>query len=279
MTLLFVDRDVPLSACTPWDGRVVVACVVHDTETTAVPFPKTGASWHWAIARDGTAYRDVSEEYCAHHVRAADRWAPPWLHPIPASVGVSNVNGCTIGVELVSHQQYRDAGMPYTDAQYATLRALCGELNGTYGDLPYVAHGELQLDRSDPVSLDWTRAGFGPRTAQGRYLLPAEEDDMALRDELTAMTKARDDLQGINKTLGEQLAYKDQLLQEANSQAGAQKQRADLLDGMVVSLQAQVESLGRQIDAAGHRSAREVVVVLDDGTSQRFAPTIANGGN
>lgn len=273
--LQFVDRNVPLDAATPWEQRVVVAVVLHDTEGFGVPFPQRGASWQWLIGRDGTLYRDVSEAYCAHHVRAADRWRPPWLRPIPAAVGVSDVNGCTIGVELVSHQTDRDAGEPYTAAQYATLRALCAALNGTYGDLPYVGHGELQADRSDPVALDWSRAGFGPRTAAGRYLLPAQEDDVSrttdenarLAQELDARTAERDQLNGVVAELGRQLAYKDELLQAANSRVGA------LEHDLVAPLQQQVDQLSRALDLAAHRNAREVLVTYDDGNAQRFAPT------
>lgn len=270
MTLQFTDRDIPMSACAPWAQRVVVAVVIHDTESIGLPFPRTGASWHWIIDRDGTCYRDVSEEYCAHHVREADRWKPSWIRSIPASVGVSDVNGCTIGVELVSHQQFRDAGEAYTAAQYTTLRVLCGELNGTYGDLPYVGHGELQLDRSDPVSLDWTRAGFGPRTAQGRYLLPAEEDDVTLREQLAAVTAERDGLNGVNTELQRQVGALREEIGTKNSQLGA------LTHDRIEPLEAQVRQLAAELEAAGHRSAREVVVVLDDGTSQRFTP--AQGG-
>lgn len=106
-----------------------------------------------------------------------------------------------------------------------------------------------------------------------QFLGLEDDDDVALRDELEATKAELANQQGINTTLGEQLAEKDRLLRAANSRVGALEH--DVLE----PLQAQVESLRRQVDLAGHRSAREVVVVLDDGTSQRFAPAPPNGGN
>lgn len=199
-------------------------------------------------------------------------------------MGVSDINHVSIGIEITYAPQNGEAP---NDAQYSALHDLVAELYGFYGALPVIGHGEVDLSRwpTEPHALDWTRAGFGPRTAQGRYLLPAEEDEVSLRDELNAVTAERDQLQGVNKTLGEQLAAKDALLVKANSDAGAwqeeagkRQQRLEALQHDVLQpLQDQLESLRRQLDLASHRSAREVVVVLDDGTSQRFAPV--QGGN
>jgi hypothetical protein len=103
-----------------------------------------------------------------------------------------------------------------------------------------------------------------------QFLGLEDDDDVTIREQLDAVTKERDDLQGINKTLGEQLAYKDELLKAANNRVGA------LEHDVIEPLQEQIEGLRRQIDAAGNRSVTVLTVTYDDGTSQRFAP--ANGG-
>ncbi len=96
----------------------------------------------------------VREEDVAFHVRACDRWHPDWL-PRERPWDVSAANCWTLGVELVSSQKYRNQGTPYTQKQYATLRALVAEWRARYGPLPLVGHGLLQADRTDPVYLDW----------------------------------------------------------------------------------------------------------------------------
>src|SRR5690348_9581021 len=98
--LAFVDRDIPLDASTPVPRppRPIKGIVLHHTAGGALPFPVRGGSWHWIVDKDGTIYRDVSEENCAHHVLAGDRWTPSWV--VPSPVGVSNINYCTIGIEI-----------------------------------------------------------------------------------------------------------------------------------------------------------------------------------
>jgi hypothetical protein len=170
--LSFRDRDVPLNASTQVSGgrRPIKAVVLHDTEGSSPIEARRGASWHWLIDRDGTIYRDVSEENCAHHVASTDEWRPPWV--VPSPVPVSDVNFCAIGIELVSNQDFRNAGEPYTQAQYDSLRALAQDIESRHGPLPWVGHGQLQLDRTDPVAFDWARAGFGDPTDAGRHFQP-----------------------------------------------------------------------------------------------------------
>lgn len=172
----YIDRPVTVHYSV-YAQRPIVGGVLHDTESTGpLTVDQSLGSWHWLVGRDGAIYCDVSEEHVAWHVAAGgtdktlNRWLPTWLIPCPDS-NVSAVNYCTLGVELVSNQTYRDAGEPYTAAQYDALATLVADIEGRYGSLPWVGHGELQTDRTDPVGFDWTRAGFGPRTAEGRRVI------------------------------------------------------------------------------------------------------------
>ena len=154
-----VDRPVTVNYSTT-PNRPITGFVVHDSESLGpLTVAQSLGSWHWLIDRDGTTYCDVSEQNVAWHVRACDRWRPAWMVAAPKQQ-FSDANYATIGVELVSHATYRQAGIPFTDDQYAALKDLWHNLTSRYGPLPTVGHGQLQLDRSDPVEFDWARAGF-----------------------------------------------------------------------------------------------------------------------
>lgn len=179
-TLDAVDRYTPYFSTVPaqFGPRPIVAGVLHDTETLGqVPCHSAG-SWWLELDRDGSTYDDVPAQHCAWHVRAADRWRPRWVRPSP--MALSDVNWCTLGIEVVSHATYRAAGQPFTPEQYTKLRySILPYVADQYGDIPWVGHGELQSDRSDPVDFDWTRAGFteldwnlGGRLFRPRPVLP-----------------------------------------------------------------------------------------------------------
>jgi hypothetical protein len=139
--------------------RPIVAGVLHDTETLGAVECHSQGSWWLLVDRDATTYDDVPAQHCAWHVRAADRWRPSWVRPSP--MPLSDVNWCTLGIEVVSHAQYRAAGEPFTEAQYAKLRySILPYAKEQYGVAIWAGHGELQADRSDPVSFDWARAGL-----------------------------------------------------------------------------------------------------------------------
>lgn len=156
-----IDRLVSVNYSTA-PNRPIVGLVLHDTESGGpLTVAQSLGSWHWLIDRDGTCYSDVSEQNIAWHVRACDRWRPQWMIAAPKQQ-FSDANYSCLGIELVSNLAYRQAGVPFTDDQYASLKDLLHNLFQRYGSLPTVGHGQLQLDRSDPVDFDWTRAGFGP---------------------------------------------------------------------------------------------------------------------
>lgn len=166
--------------------RPIIGVVLHDTETIALATPHSGGSWHYEIDRDGSIYQYCDLEHdMAWHVAACNRWRPSWMLKSPYQV--SDANYCTLGIELVSHRVYREAGEPYTQEQYDSLNELMASIYARYVALPTVGHGELQADRTDPVAFDWERAGFGEKNANGRYWQGDTMADQWLRDRVAAL--------------------------------------------------------------------------------------------
>jgi hypothetical protein len=154
----FLDR--PAIHSTWYLNRPIRGITLHDTEGTSdLTTHESAGGWHWLIGRGGTIYRDCDEGEAAWHVLKTDRWRPSWMITAPDG-GVSDANYCTIGIEIVSGETFRQQDLPYTDAQYAALRTLLADIYARRGPLPIVFHGDLQSDRSDPVRLDPARAGL-----------------------------------------------------------------------------------------------------------------------
>jgi len=162
----------PATHSSVFDNRPIVGAVLHGTESHGdITTFQSAGGWHYTVQRSGTIHADVALERAAWRVRASDRWRPVWVLPGPGKI-TSDVNYCTVGIELITDQGWRDVGEPFSAAQYTALRELVPYLDDRFapgGGLPWVGHGELQLDRSDPVAFDWTRAGFGDRGPAGRY--------------------------------------------------------------------------------------------------------------
>lgn len=155
--------------------------VLHDTETAVSVAPHSQGSWHYDVDRDGNVRQWVNDYDYAWHVRACDEWRPPWMRA--RDNRVSECNSCTVGIELVSSAHWRALGEPYSDAQYAAVRALLGVLYGRYGALPVVSHGSMQLDRTDPVQFDYARAGLVWAGDGYRYEPTEEEDEVSPEDQ------------------------------------------------------------------------------------------------
>lgn len=163
-------RETPNKTVTPAGrSREIRGVVMHHTGTTHVVQCAYSGSWHYIIDRDGTAYGDIDERDIAWHTASTDRWRPSWVsHVAPWFTG-SDINTCTIGIELVSHPDLPDfAG--YTDPQLRSLYALFDIFKETYGDLDYVGHGQVQSNRrlKEPEHFDWE--GFEETPDGRRYL-------------------------------------------------------------------------------------------------------------
>jgi hypothetical protein len=243
MTLAFIDRDVT-AHYSIYPNRPVTGIVIHDSESAgALRVDQSQGSWQWLIDHDedGTLYCDVSEEHAAWGVFATGhsaesiaktKWRPPWLVRCPDD-GVSDANYCAIHIELVSYQGYRDAGIPYTRGQYVTLVALIRDIFSRHGVLPIVGHGQVQTDRSDPVQFNWD--AFHRLLAE----TSEEEDDMAKVQELQAQI---DNLNGITKTMQQQIDFKDDLLQAANSRAGVAEAEVERLKNELTNADLRTDS-------------------------------------
>jgi hypothetical protein len=263
MTLTFIDRPVT-AHYSVYPNRPVTGIFLHNTESAGpLRVDQSQGSWHWLIDHDedGTLYCDVSEEHAAWGVFATGhsaeslaktKWRPPWLVRCPDD-GVSDANYCAIHIELVSYQGYRDAGIPYTSWQYDTLRALLADLYERYGELPIVFHRDVQTDRGDPVQFDAERAGLVRDTSDG-YFFRAETEDMAKVQELQAQI---DNLNGITKTMQEQIDATRAMLADRDSQLGA------LTHDVIPPLREELETIKRQ----RLPQVRSVTLGYDDGTS------------
>lgn len=103
-----------------------------------------GVSSHYLIARDGTVYRLVRENDIAYHAGVSKM-----------RDGRADVNGFSIGIELVGNE---DSG--YTDAQYAALNALIGDIRVRHDIRHILGHDDIAPGRkTDPWGFDWARIG------------------------------------------------------------------------------------------------------------------------
>lgn len=105
--------------------------------------PRSQASCHLLVGRDGRVTRLVGDQQRAWHAGAA-QWR-----------GKRDVNSVTLGVEIAN----RNDGEPYTDAQYARVADIVAHYCSQGLSLEdVVAHGEIApRRRSDPLGWDWDR--------------------------------------------------------------------------------------------------------------------------
>lgn len=198
MTLTIVPHSTVHCTRAP-QRQPPLGLVLHNTVTFNLAAPRPGASWHFELDRAGVCHQYVyatpkGHDY-AHHVRAADEWRPPWVVQRDPQERVSDVNSCTVGIELVSYMGATNPApptgyKPYTYEQYAALHELLALLTEWWGSLPIVTHGDLQVDRTDPVALDMTLAGLVWHGDGYRYEPAASKlsaNDQAILDLMRAL--------------------------------------------------------------------------------------------
>jgi len=112
-------------------------------------------SAHYLVARDGTVYRLVDERNVAWHAGGSI---------MPAPDNRRNVNAFSIGIEMIA-----TAKSGFTEAQYAALQQLIGEIRARHPIRHVVGHDEIGGRRAvqlglrrdvkpDPGPLfDWSR--------------------------------------------------------------------------------------------------------------------------
>lgn len=144
--------------------RPILGVVLHHSAGPTPVECHPSGSWHYMIDRDplGTVYVEMDEQDIAWHCAYTSRWRPDW---VPTSSPVrwfsgSNINACTIGVELVSCPGTAYSG--YSDGQLRSLRELLSDLVLRYGPLWVVGHGQVQSDRmsSEPADFPWDDMGL-----------------------------------------------------------------------------------------------------------------------
>ena len=175
-----IKQDTPYKSPRPPHGKArdIVGVVLHHTGGSTMVYPHSQGSWHYLIDRDGKIYNPISPDDLAWHAANTDRWKPAWVKRGADWAYVSEVNSCTIGIDLVSPA----GSVGFTDQQYESLQALAAAVGP---DVWWVGHGEIQLDRrrTEPDNLDWERAGFGPHDPNnGRKFqgMPLNHEEMQL---------------------------------------------------------------------------------------------------
>lgn len=254
--------------------RPPVGLVIHNTVSLALATPTANGSWHYEVDRDGSVVQFVPDAGYAWHVRACDRWRPPWM--VNRDSRVSEANSCTLGIELVSFAGNSvgvAVAIPYTDQQYDTLRALLALLYGRYGVLPVVGHGQLQVDRSDPVALDYGRAGLVWRGDGYRY--EGEQEDMARVAELEGLLAEQErQIAELRETIAQRDSRIGSL--EEDVEKPLRQEVASLKDTLakVEPRIAEMEEALRQAVAQAARRPERVEVVVN-GERVGYVPEVA----
>ena len=181
----FVERPSPSHDARPENGPIDILLLHYTGMPTAAAAldrmcdPSARVSAHYCIDEDGTVYRLVPEDRRAWHAGVSS-WA-----------GTTNVNGRSIGIELVNpgHEfGYR----AYPEPQMKALITLAGELCARHRIPParVLGHSDVApLRKLDPGELfDWSglaAAGIGLWPRQAAYTLelpPVAVVQQRLRD-------------------------------------------------------------------------------------------------
>ncbi len=101
-----------------------------------------GVSPHYLIDREGKIYRLVENKNIAYHAGTSK---------MPD--GRTNVNGFSIGIELMNTKTSK-----FTDKQYASLKYLISYLKGKYAIKSVLGHNDIAPGRKDdPWNFDWNK--------------------------------------------------------------------------------------------------------------------------
>jgi hypothetical protein len=134
-------------------SRTIKAIIVHtsynnlggdvfDFAKVMQEWKSAGVSPHYAIDRDGTIYHLVADQNIAWHAGVSK---------LPD--GTTDVNGSSIGVEVINSQSAK-----FTDQQYTALNYLIAILKKK-DEIKYIlGHDEIAPGRkSDPWGIDWKK--------------------------------------------------------------------------------------------------------------------------
>lgn len=233
---LAIEETTPYKTARPLgqSPRQVRGVVLHHTGTASSCHPHSEGSWHYLVTRDGQVVSPIDEDDVAWHARATDRWRPDWVARTAPWFTGSDINGCTIGIELVSHPQLASG---YTEPQLVALERLLGDIGERHPGLWVVGHGEVQADRSDPASFPWSRfCGDDYDARNGRRLLVTLSMSDTQRQVLDACQRHGlataddvDQLMGRYDLLAQQVASLEELLHQAQAERDEAMAQADRL--------------------------------------------------
>lgn len=232
-----VTRNTQHKTVTPiGKRREIKGVVLHHTGTTRAVACSANGSWHYIVDRDGTIYADIPEVDIAWHTARCDRWNPAWVQDSAPWFSGSDINTCTIGIEIVCHPDIPEA-CGYEYKQLVALYDLFDHFKETYGELHYVGHGMVQSDRRvrEPEGFDWE--GFDAEDGAGHgYLFShnpyksvkvEEEPEMSIEEKQILDACARHDIKSAEE-IDQFLGRYDLLAQQVES-----------LEGLLASAQAE----------------------------------------
>lgn len=114
----------------------------HSVSGIIAEYKQYNVSAHYLIARDGTAYRLVTNQNIAWHAGVSK---------VPD--GRTNVNDFSIGVEMINTKDGK-----YTDDQYSALNSLIATLKKKYKIKYILGHNEIAPGRkTDPWGISWNK--------------------------------------------------------------------------------------------------------------------------
>jgi len=232
-----VTRNTEHKTVTPiGKRREIKGVVLHHTGTTRAVACSSNGSWHYIVDRDGTIYADIPEVDIAWHTARCDRWNPAWVQDSAPWFSGSDINTCTIGIEIVCHPDIPEAS-GYEYKQLVALYDLFDHFKETYGELHYVGHGMVQSDRRvrEPEGFDWE--GFDAEDGAGHgYLFShnpyksvkvEEEPEMSIEERQILDACERHEIKSAEEI--------DQLLGRYDLLA----QQVESLEGLLASAQAE----------------------------------------
>src|SRR5271154_2159005 len=144
--------------------------------------PEAKVSAHYTIDRDGRVYRHVPEEFRAWHA-GVSYWA-----------GERNINGCSIGIEIVN-PGHEFGYVPFAKPQIAALLDLAGDITERHAIPParVLGHSDVAPARKeDPGELFpwsqlaefgiglWPGEGLSRRSSAGAKAEECRAEDLAL---------------------------------------------------------------------------------------------------
>ncbi len=150
--LKIIDKTVNFGM-RPAENRTIDAVIVHsvynasagdkyDVDLIIKEFAQYGVSSHYIIGRDGTIYRLVDEKNISYQAGKSS---------LPD--GRTNVNSCSIGIELITTNDSLDAP---TEWQINSLTALVKDIQKRYKINYILRHSDIAPGRkTDPWNMDW----------------------------------------------------------------------------------------------------------------------------